>query len=249
MRKIVFVMPIFNEVEGINEFISEIHDATRNSFSTNYLCIDDHSTDDSAKVLEQLSRKLDLKYFTNEINMGHGPSTLIALRKSLTYDCDFIVALDGDGQISGRDLLLITQFAVNNTQLDIIEGVRKSRKDPVYRKIVSGFTRIIVKQRSRVKPIDANTPFRVYKPEVLKRILLDVPDKSSIPNLHISAISRILKLNVAEIEITSLPRRGSTTIGTMWRSKSVRLPSKRFIQFCISSALEWHRTKPPLALK
>ena len=249
MRKVVFVMPIFNEVEGINDFISEIHDATRDSLSVRFLCIDDHSTDDSAKVLEQLSRKLDLTYFTNEVNMGHGPSTLIGLRKSLTEDCDFILALDGDGQISGQDLLLMSQFALNNTQLDIIEGVRKSRKDPPYRKIVSGFTRIIVKQRARIKPIDANTPFRVYKPEVLKRILMDVPDYSSIPNLHISAISRILKLNVVEIEITSLPRRGSTTIGTMWRSKSVRLPSKRFIQFCISSALEWLRTSPPLAPK
>jgi glycosyltransferase involved in cell wall biosynthesis len=249
MQKIIFAMPIFNEAECIEEFINEISEFTKDWLSVAFICIDDHSSDDTATVLSQLSSELNLSFITNEKNMGHGPSTLIALRRSLAEDCDYIVALDGDGQISGKDLSLMIEYALGNSELDIVEGVRKSRIDPAYRKVVSSFTRIMVEKRSRIKPKDANTPFRVYKPLVLNRLLNHVPNNSSIPNLHISNISRILQLNFAEIEVSSLPRRGSSPIGTMWRSKNVMLPSKRFIKFCVSSILEWVLTKPPVSPK
>ena len=72
----------------------------------------------------------------SERNRGHGPSTLAALREAIATGADQVVAVDGDGQFRGEDLVRLAREGSEH-DYDVVEGVRSGRKDPVYRAIVS----------------------------------------------------------------------------------------------------------------
>lgn len=240
---IAVVMPAWNEEEGITEFITELHESLA-QWKPTFIVIDDKSTDKTAGVIDDLrSSGLPVSVQTNSVNMGHGPSTLRALRAGLSTHADAVVALDGDGQFIGSDVDAVVA-ALFATGADVVEGVRRSRNDPLYRQAVSAITRTLVWSRSRRWPTDANTPLRAYRPAILEGLLGDIPASASTPNLLISALCRQIDVIVIEVPVRSIPRRGSDQQGSTWKAKRKSLPSKRFVKFCTQAAREWWSTKP-----
>lgn len=240
---IAVVMPAWNEEEGIGEFLTELHNSLAR-WNPTFIVIDDKSTDNTAGVIQELQAcGMPVSVGTNDVNSGHGPSTIRALRAGLRAQADAIVALDGDGQFIGSDVdsLVATLFA---SRADVVEGVRRSRNDPLYRQAVSAITRSLVWSRARIWPADANTPLRAYQPATLEALLAQIPDSASTPNLLISALCRQTEVNVIEVPVQSIPRRGSNQQGSTWKAKSKSLPSKRFVKFCTQAAKEWWTTKP-----
>jgi hypothetical protein len=110
---------------------------------------------------------------------------------------------------------------------------------------VSWATQLLVLSRSRRWPADANTPLRAYRRETLSRVLGLIPPAAATPNLLISAITRGGGFIVIEEEVRSLPRRGADPGGTSWGKKHRRLPSRRFIGFCLSALREWVSVRIP----
>lgn len=238
MHTIAVVMPAWNEAEGLPDFIRELN-AELNRWHPVFIVIDDQSTDQTPLAVQELGDSgIDVRLFINEINMGHGPSTLKALKAGLKLDVDFIVSVDGDGQCYGRDLARMVEI-LETTKSQVVEGIRVARADPFYRKIVTYTVRLLVSAKTRKKTQDANTPFRVYRNQNLSDILSCIPPSASIPNLLISTISRRWGLNISEIEIESLPRRGSNPNGSTWGKKAKTIPSPRFIKFCFYAGIQW----------
>ena len=239
---IAVVMPAYNEEEGIAEFITELNDSL-SQWNPIFIVIDDKSADKTADAIEALKASgLPVSVHTNEQNVGHGPSTIRALKAGLLTNADAIIALDGDGQFIGNDVNSVVSTLMQ-TKADVIEGVRRSRNDPLYRQGVSAITRTLVWSRARQWPTDANTPLRAYRPSTLQFLLSQIPDSASTPNLLISAICRQAGLTIVEIPVQSIPRRGSDQQGSTWKAKSKSLPSKRFVKFCTQAAKEWRATK------
>ena len=240
---ITVVMPAWNEEAGIAEFLSELH-TSLTKWGPSFIVINDRSTDKTASAIQELQASgLPVSVHTNEVNMGHGPSTLRGLRAGLLTQPDAIVALDGDGQFVGSDVdaVVATLF---DTQTDVVEGIRRSRNDPLYRQAVSAATCGLVWLRCHKWPADANTPLRAYQPSVLEALLAQIPDSASTPNLLISALCRQTEMDVIEVPVRSIPRRGSDQQGSTWKARSKLLPSKRFVKFCTQAAKEWWATKP-----
>lgn len=233
-------MPAWNEEEGIASFLEEI-DQALGSYRRIFIVVNDSSTDNTAiKAAETPIAKGQVHVHTNAHNMGHGPSTVRALKYGLDSGSDLIVAIDGDGQFLGSDISKLIDISLNSNA-DIVEGVRNNRNDPFYRKTTSFATRFLVWTRIREWPSDANTPLRVYQHTALQRIVGQVPENAVTPNLIISALSRKWDLNVQEVTVESIPRRGQSEIGTTWGNRRKALPSKRFISFCYKATTEWMR--------
>lgn len=240
---IAVVMPAWNEEEGIAEFLTELNESLAR-WEPTFIVIDDKSTDGTASVIQELQASgLPVSVSTNDVNQGHGPSTIRALRAGLKTQATAIVALDGDGQFIGHDVdsVVSTLFS---TGADVVEGVRRSRNDPLYRQAVSAVTRSLVWSRTRRWPADANTPLRAYKRKILEDLLDRIPDSASTPNLLISALCRQTAVNIIEVPVKSIPRRGSDQQGSTWKAKSKSLPSRRFVKFCEQAIREWWTTKP-----
>jgi len=238
MHTIGVVMPAWNEAEGLPDFISELNEELK-KWKPIFVVIDDHSTDQTTLAVQRLIKSgIDLRLFVNQVNSGHGPSTLKALKAGLNLKVDFIVAVDGDGQCYGRDLARMVEILAT-TQTDVVEGVRIARTDPAYRKFVTFMVRTLVSIKSRKVALDANTPFRAYRVANLSDLVNVIPENIKIPNLLISMISRRWEFEISEVQIQSIPRRGSNPNGSTWGKTAKAIPSSRFIKFCISSGIQW----------
>jgi len=231
-------MPTFNEADGIAEFLSEISNSFMD-YELSLIVVDDHSSDSTVDVLRQLKPQLkEVMVISQETNRGHGPTTLVALEAGLRLSPHVIVSTDGDGQISGLDLRVLCDSILHG-ESKYAEGVRISRNDPWFRRLVSATTRSLIWIRTGKIVSDANTPFRAYRPDLLRQILDSLPADSAIPNLMTSSLVRSWSTVVQEVQIESLPRRGSSKEGSTWNQKSHFLPSSRFLKFCIRAFWGW----------
>ena len=242
---VAIAMPVHNESEGIQEFLNEIAQAFEDVHFS-FVVIDDLSSDDTFALLNRIKAENRFPIFveSNEINIGHGPSTLKALSKAKTLETDFVIAVDGDGQFLGSEMRqLFDQTSKNYGQVG--EGVRTHRSDPTFRKFTTQLTRILVGSRCGSHPVDANTPLRVYPSTYLAELLAVLPTGLLTPNLYISAYSRLTGKEILEMKVHSLPRRGTSSSGTMWKARTQILPSKRFIKFCIAASSQWFKVSLP----
>ena len=238
--KICVVMPAYNEESGIGEFLSELNESLA-IWSPAFIVIDDCSSDGTAQAVDKLRRSgIDAMAVRNESNAGHGPSTCRALSEGLKAGVDLVVAVDGDGQFYGSDLARVVQLAID-AGCDVVEGVRRHRGDPIYRRFVSLVTRLLVFSKSRKFPLDANTPLRVYRPEILQRLLEAVDKEGLVPNLAISVLVRRWNVRVESVEVESIPRRGAEKTGTTWGKSRRQLPSRRFVKFCFRAVRDFAR--------
>ena len=234
----VIVMPAWNEARGIGDFLHELN-AQISLSELEFIVVDDCSSDgtpDAVRAVAAVDLKVSL--IQNAVNLGHGQSTLTALRLGLDSGADVVVAVDGDGQFLGRDVARVID-ALSSNGADIAEGVRCGRRYPLYRQAVSSATRALVWSRCRVLPSDANTPLRAYRSSTLRRLLDVVPGSAATPNLIISALARRGRMSIVEIQVESLPRRGGDPAGSTWGKSLRQLPSKRFVSFCALATWQW----------
>jgi glycosyltransferase involved in cell wall biosynthesis len=237
---LAIVMPVFNESDGIENFVIEINSVFQN-IEFNIFIIDDYSSDNTPSLLKELKSKKQIGDWKRNIeNLGHGPSTLNALAEGINSKADYIIAVDGDGQFQARDMLKIYNQLLHG--FGVVEGVRIKRNEPYFRKLVTFGVRALVFSRTWRIPKDANTPLRGYQLDTAKIVMKRLSKNTPIPNLLISVLTRKEKFLMSEVLVTSLPRRGNSQIGTTWGSKNQLLPSKRFVQFCIKSLKHWAQT-------
>lgn len=234
---ICITMPCFNEAEGLDGFIEELS-GKLDSYLSKIIIVNDSSTDNTSFVITKLiSRFPKVICQTNKVNLGHGPSSIIGMRLALETQSEYILTIDGDGQFLPLE---IHEFLRNESlfDFDVLEGVRKERKDPYFRKIVTFLLRVIVYLSTQKFPSDANTPLRLYHRSTLEKLLTSIDPSSPTPNLQISILSRRLNLKIRQTEFTSIARRGHSQTGTTWKSKRDYLPSKRFLSFCFRAAFK-----------
>jgi len=240
MRKsIIITMPAHNEAFSIQHFLPEIS-ASLSAYECRFVLVDDRSTDETIVVFESTLRAIDRlgTVISNSENLGHGPSTVKGLQYALLFESDYVISVDGDGQFIGADIRKMLE-TFQSSGADLAIGVRKNRTDPIFRKVVSFITRLLVRVSSGLKVKDANCPLRIYQPGALRLIIDQLPEHSLVPNLLILKIISKLQIKFEQIEVISIPRRGTEKTGTMWKGKRASVPSKRFISFCFRSLLDF----------
>ena len=238
--KVILAMPCYNESDGITDFLNDIYE-NLDDFLDYVVVVNDCSTDSTVQVIEDYGfLKAKLKLTSNILNLGHGPSFLNAINQSLDLAPDIVITVDGDGQFRAKDIKdKLVYF--NNSDFDVLECARLGRSDPKFRKFVTYMLRLFIFIRVRKRPLDSNTPLRIYRAEALKYLVREIPQDSLVPNLRISALTRRSGLKYSQISVASLQRRGVTAVGSTWRAKRDWLPSKRFIQFCQCALVELWR--------
>lgn len=230
-------MPAWNESEGLPGFLQELQ--TCIEYPCTFHVVDDHSSDDTVQELRRCAAMgLPVAWTVNDLNYGHGISTLAAWRLGLDQPSDLIVAVDGDGQFRGQDVNDLIN-AVISGDADVGEGVRQERGEAWFRRATSFMTRFLVWTRCGKWPQDANTPLRVYRPPILKDLLEKIPPDSLTPNLLVSVITRRQKNRLVEYPVASIDRRGSTEHGSTWGNRQKALPTRKFVTFCWKAITQW----------
>lgn len=232
---IVVVMPAYNESDGICDFIAEIAESFNSlNIPTSFCVQDDCSTDNSIERLYSLRKTahLNVNVKKNDSNRGHGPTSLAALRAGISSGATWILHVDGDGQFTGQDLRRIVELGLATG--DAVVGVRKSRMDPWFRKVLTRLLRQYLKLICQTRSIyDPNSPVRFEHCSSLKQKLEQIPVDAVIPSIWWTVISVRSRQNTQYLNISSLERRGQGGSGSMWGRNRIRfLPNRRLLVFC-----------------
>ena len=92
MKKVSVIMPLYNAEKYMTEAIEGILNQTYEDFEL--LCIDDHSTDNTAGILNDIAQKEQrIRILTNGQRLGAGESRNRGLREAAGK---YVVFLDGD---------------------------------------------------------------------------------------------------------------------------------------------------------
>lgn len=231
-RALALAVPAYNEADGIGEFLAELDEALACwPGPVAVFVVDDASRDATRKVLDERAGSLGFRLVVegNPANKGHGPTVLRAYRLALDSGADVVLQVDGDGQfdpVQCRDLFDALDGA------DVAAGVRTSRTDPWFRKVLSAAVRVYLRLFFGVRRQDPNCPFRAYHRAALVKLIDEIDADAMVPTIYLSVLESKLGLRTAEVPVRHRVRRGDTDQGSTWgaRRRQVLIPS-RLVRF------------------
>ena len=169
-HSITAFFPVYNDWGTISSMVLLV-DGVLEKIASDYeiILIDDGSNAMTKRVLEELSRKVSrLKVITHYKNKGYGAALKTGIYNS---KFDLIFYTDGDAQYNPEELKLLIHEL--NDGIDIVNGYKISRSDPVYRKILGKLYHNITRLIFGFKIRDVDCDFRLMRKKIFQDMVLE----------------------------------------------------------------------------
>lgn len=163
------VIPLLNEEESLKELYNWIADVMlSNSFSYEIIFIDDGSTDNSWKLIQELTAKDEaVKGIRFNRNYGKSQALHVGFEKA---QAEVVITMDADLQDNPEEIPEL-YYLVKNDNFDLISGWKKKRYDSILSKnIPSKVFNAAARKTSGLRLHDFNCGLKAYKKEVIKNI-------------------------------------------------------------------------------
>jgi dolichol-phosphate mannosyltransferase len=171
--KLSIVIPAYNEEESITETIDQIEEAfSQVSIDHEIVIVNDNSKDNTAQVLEELSKKYPaVKYYTNLGPNGFGYAVRYGLDR---YSGDCVAVMMADLSDSPYDLIRYYTTMLEGNY-DCVFGSRfmkggKVVDYPFVKKVINRIANLIIRVVMRIKYNDTTNAFKLYKREVIEGV-------------------------------------------------------------------------------
>jgi len=225
------IIPIKNEAENVNVLRNEIDSALQGlSYSWECIWIDDGSTDQSPNEIQRFNREDDHhQYILLSQNYGQSAALYAGFCHARGH---MLTTMDGDGQNDPHDIPDLVEYLRANG-CDLVNGVRRNRRDSFIRKISSRIANGFRNWLTRENITDVGCSLRIFRHECVKRITPFNGFHRFLPTLiRIRGFS-----NIAEVPVNHRPRKhGQTSYGIhnrLWvgiiDSFAVRWMQKRIV--------------------
>jgi glycosyltransferase involved in cell wall biosynthesis len=125
-NQIFIIIPCYNESLSIEKLLNEIDDAIKNSGEKiTVVIVDDGSTDSTSEKISSFKFKAqaELKILRLEYNTGHQSALEQGILYAHSYNADFVITMDGDGE----DDPSLIQEILKNKNFDIVFATRGKR--------------------------------------------------------------------------------------------------------------------------
>lgn len=160
MKKILIIVPAFNEAENIKEVILKLHEENED---WDILVINDASTDKTSSIARatRYAEVIDLP-----INLGIGGCVQTGFRYARRKDYDYALQFDGDGQHSAEEISKLMDIVANG-EADVAIGSRFRQKHDGFKssfsrrmgiRLFEWFSYLLIRQRIT----DHTSGFRAY---------------------------------------------------------------------------------------
>ena len=163
------VIPLFNEDESLPELAAWIEKiASANGFSYEVIMIDDGSTDNSWKVIEQLREgNSNIKGIKFQRNYGKSAALNEGFKAA---NGDVVITMDADMQDSPEEIPGLRKMIIEDG-FDLVSGWKKKRYDnTISKNIPSKLFNAAARRSSKIKLHDFNCGLKAYKKKVVKSI-------------------------------------------------------------------------------
>lgn len=162
------VIPLFNEDESLPDleaWIRKVMDAQ--GFSYEIIFVDDGSSDDSWKIIEQLTQSNpSVKGIKFRRNYGKSAALQTGFAAA---EGDVVVTMDADLQDSPEEIPELHRMIMKEGY-DLVSGWKKKRYDPLSKTIPTKFFNAATRWVSGVKLHDFNCGLKAYRLDVVKAI-------------------------------------------------------------------------------
>lgn len=181
-KKILIIIPAYNESKVIGGVISEVKKAG----FTDIIVIDDGSSDATKKAAEDAGAKV----YSHSINRGKGAAVKTGLTVAQEKSADIVVTMDGDGQHDASDISKVIEPLING-KYDAVLGTRNYDRSHIplikliYNNVGNLFTRVLTGRWIS----DSQSGFRAYSSRVIE-LVSSVGDKYEYDSEIIREISR-----------------------------------------------------------
>ena len=166
---ISLVIPLYNEDESIKELYDWIvRVAKNNSLTYEIIFVNDGSTDNSWKVIEELSEK-DTNVHGIKFRRNYGKSAALycGFKKA---QGDLVITMDADLQDSPDEIPELRRMIIEDGY-DLVSGYKKKRYDPLSKTIPTKLFNATARKVSGINNLhDFNCGLKAYRREVIKNI-------------------------------------------------------------------------------
>ncbi|MBR5002023.1 MAG: glycosyltransferase family 2 protein, partial [Bacteroidaceae bacterium] len=165
---ISLVIPLYNEAESLPELEAWIARVMKeNNFSYEIWFVNDGSTDDSWRVIEQLREKNEcVKGISFRRNYGKSPALHMGFER---VQGDVVITMDADLQDSPDEIPALYRMIMEDGY-DLVSGWKKKRYDPLSKTIPTKLFNATARKVTGIKLHDFNCGLKAYKREVVKAI-------------------------------------------------------------------------------
>jgi glycosyltransferase involved in cell wall biosynthesis len=169
MPQISIIIPLKNEAESLPELMAWIEKVMlENKYSYEVIMIDDGSTDESWKVIEQLHQK---NQFLRAIRFRRNYGKSAALNEAFrAAKGDVVITMDADLQDSPDEIPGLYKMIIEE-KYDLVSGWKKKRYDNKFTKnLPSKIFNWATRRMTKIKLHDFNCGLKAYKNKVIRSI-------------------------------------------------------------------------------
>jgi glycosyltransferase involved in cell wall biosynthesis len=171
-KKLLVIIPAFNEEEKIGEVIQKIPGRIRGVSRVKTLVIDDGSTDKTASIASGLGAEIIKHHY----NMGVGTAFSTGLQYALENNFDLMVNIDGDSQFDPKDIPGLLK-PILNENFDFVTASRFIEKDyfpkmPLAKFWGNKLMSILISKITGKRFYDVSCGFRAYSQKALMSLNL-----------------------------------------------------------------------------
>ena len=202
MKSITVIIPVYNEVESLQELHNELSSVLSANDYYELLFIDDGSSDGSIELLKELANTDDhIKVIQFYRNYGKVAALAEGFKMSTG---DYIVTLDADLQDDPAEIPNLV--AKLEEGYDLVSGWKKTRHDPWTKRLPSKFFNFVTRLMTGVKIHDFNCGLKIYRQSVVKTVEIYGGRHRYIP-----ALAGQKKFKVSEIIVNHRARKFGVT--------------------------------------
>lgn len=163
------IIPLYNEEESLPELYNWIARVMKdNGYSYEVIFVNDGSTDNSWKVIEELSRKADeVKGIKFRRNYGKSPALYCGFKEA---EGNVVITMDADLQDSPDEIPELYRM-ITEDGYDLVSGYKQKRYDPLSKTIPTKLFNATARKISGIHNLhDFNCGLKAYRSEVVKNI-------------------------------------------------------------------------------
>ena len=163
------IIPLYNEAESLPELTAWIERVMQeNGYTYEIIFINDGSTDDSWKIIEQQKEKNACVHGIKfRRNYGKSPALYCGFERA---QGDVVITMDADLQDSPDEIPILYKM-VTEEEYDLVSGYKEKRYDPLSKTIPTKLFNATARKVSGIKNLhDFNCGLKAYRNEVVKNI-------------------------------------------------------------------------------
>lgn len=210
MKKVVIVMPTYNEAGNINKVIKEIFALQEkiDNWQINLLIVDDNSPDQTADLVKKMQTKYAQLYLITGQKQGLGKAYVRGFKEAIeNMQANLLFEMDAD--LSHPTSLIPKMLVSVEKGADFVIGSRNIKGGAIpknwglHRKIFSSFGNLIVRLGfMNFKIHDWTSGYRAVKTNFVKQVISEM-DKHSGYVFQIALLDKAVKqgLNIKEVPL------------------------------------------------